>query len=106
MHAFPSPAVESLRLREASCARVASDPLAPLWEGLADATAIVCLEGEVEAQDEAQVEGASHHLAPNDVLVVPSWHTLQLQARATSVLFSDSNCPVQQALGRWREERV
>ena len=44
--------------------------------------------------------------AENDVFVVPSWHTLQLQAGRDTVLFSYSDRPVQQVLGLWRESRL
>ena len=67
-----------------------------------DGTVIVCLEGELRAE----VEGASHAMAPNDVLVVPSWQQLRLRAAAETVLFSYSDRPVQRALGLWREERA
>jgi gentisate 1,2-dioxygenase len=67
-----------------------------------DGTVIVCLEGTAVAQ----VDGQSHDMASNDVLVVPSWHALSLRAEADSVFFSYSDRPVQQALGLWREERM
>lgn len=67
-----------------------------------DGTVIVCLEGTAVAQ----VEGQSHEMASNDVLVVPSWHALSLRADADSVFFSYSDRPVQQSLGLWREERM
>ncbi len=44
--------------------------------------------------------------APRDHFVVPSWHTLELQATDECVLFSFSDRPVQQAVGLWREERL
>ena len=66
-----------------------------------DGTVLVCLEGGAEAE----VEGRAYRIAPNDVLVIPSWHALRLRADAQTVLFSYSNRPVQQALGLWREER-
>lgn len=44
--------------------------------------------------------------APRDHFVVPSWHTLRLQARDECVLFSYSDRPVQQACGLWREQRL
>ena len=66
-----------------------------------DGTVYVCLAGSVEAE----VEGRVFRLAENDVLVVPSWHSLRLRAGAEAVLFSYSDRPVQQALGLWREQR-
>ena len=44
--------------------------------------------------------------APRDHFVVPSWHTLELQADDACVLFSFSDRPVQDAIGLWREERL
>ena len=69
-----------------------------------DGTVHVCLEGAAVAE----VEGIEHRLAPNDVLVVPSWHSLRLRADTAcdTVLFSYSDRPVQRALGLWREERM
>ncbi len=66
-----------------------------------DGTVYVCLQGSAEAS----VEGRTYRLAENDVLVVPSWHGLQLRAGPETVLFSYSDRPVQQALGLWREQR-
>lgn len=42
---------------------------------------------------------------PRDHFVVPSWHSLQLQATTEATLFSFSDRPVHQALGILREER-
>jgi len=44
--------------------------------------------------------------APRDQFVVPSWHTLRLQASDECVLFSFSDRPVQTATALWREERL
>jgi gentisate 1,2-dioxygenase len=44
--------------------------------------------------------------APRDHFVVPSWHTLELEAQDECVLFSFSDRPVQQAVGLWREDRL
>ena len=66
-----------------------------------DATVHVCLEGG----GEARVGEETWRFAENDVLVVPSWHSLQLRADRDALLFSFSDRPVQQALGLWREER-
>jgi gentisate 1,2-dioxygenase len=43
--------------------------------------------------------------APRDHFVVPSWHSLKLQARDECVLFSFSDRPAQQSTALWREER-
>lgn len=67
-----------------------------------DGSVYVCLEGT----GEAQIGDQDHTFAPNDVFVVPSWHTLRLRAHEDLVLFSYSDRPVQQALGLWREERL
>jgi gentisate 1,2-dioxygenase len=67
-----------------------------------DGTVIVCLEGggEVKVGDE------SWHFHENDVVVVPSWHALQLRADRDALLFSFSDRPVQQVVGLWREQRL
>jgi len=68
-----------------------------------DGTVYVCLEGG----GEASVGDESWRFAENDVFVVPSWHTLRLRAGGRStLLFSYSDRPVQQALGLWREQRL
>lgn len=67
-----------------------------------DGTVHVCLEGG----GEALVEDRTWRIAENDVLVVPSWHRLQLRADRDTLLFSFSDRPVQQALGLWREQRL
>jgi gentisate 1,2-dioxygenase len=67
-----------------------------------DGTVLVCLEGE----GEASIGEERFRFAENDVLVVPSWHALQLHSARDSVLFSYSDRPVQQVLGLWREERL
>lgn len=67
-----------------------------------DATVYVCLEGG------GHVKVAENHwrFEENDVFVVPSWHSVELQAERDTVLFSFSDRPVQQALGLWREQRL
>jgi gentisate 1,2-dioxygenase len=67
-----------------------------------DGTVYVCLEGE----GSAEINGETYAFRPNDVFVVPSWHTLQLHARERTILFSFSDRPMQQAIGLWREERM
>ncbi len=67
-----------------------------------DGTVYVCLNGSVQAL----VEGNTWQLAENDVMVVPSWHSVQFRAGPESILFSYSDRPVQQALGLWREQRA
>jgi gentisate 1,2-dioxygenase len=67
-----------------------------------DGTVYVCLEGE----GTAQIGSLTVDFSENDVFVVPSWHTLQLQAKRSTMLFSYSDRPVQQVLGLWREERL
>lgn len=67
-----------------------------------DGTVLVCLEGG----GEVKVGDASWRIAENDIVVVPSWHALQLRADRDSLLFSFSDRPVQQALGLWRDERL
>ena len=67
-----------------------------------DGTVHVCLEGS----GTAEIAGTSHAFNKRDVFVVPSWHTLTLQANEATHLFSFSDRPVQQALGIWREQRI
>jgi gentisate 1,2-dioxygenase len=67
-----------------------------------DATVYVCLEGE----GSAQIGDDTYTFGPNDVFVVPSWHTLRLRAAGRTILFSFSDRPVQQAIGLWREEKM
>ena len=67
-----------------------------------DATVYVCLEGE----GSAQVGDETWSFGPNDVFVVPSWHTLRLKASEQAILFSFSDRPMQQAIGLWREEKM
>ena len=42
---------------------------------------------------------------PRDIFVVPSWHRVTHEASETSVLFSFSDRPIQEALHLFREER-
>jgi gentisate 1,2-dioxygenase len=65
-----------------------------------DASVYVCLEGE----GSMQIAEQSFRFSENDVLVVPSWHTLRVHAHADTILFSFSDRPSQQALGLWRQE--
>jgi gentisate 1,2-dioxygenase len=67
-----------------------------------DGTVYVCLEGE----GSADINGETYTFGPNDIFVVPSWHTLRLHAKAETILFSFSDRPMQQALGLWREEKM
>jgi gentisate 1,2-dioxygenase len=67
-----------------------------------DATVYVCLAGE----GAAELAEESFAFVPNDVFVVPSWHTLRLRARSETILFSFSDRPAQQALGLWRQQKL
>lgn len=67
-----------------------------------DATVYVCLEGA----GSARIGDETYTFGPNDVFVVPSWHTLRLQANDRTILFSFSDRPMQQAIGLWREEKM
>src|SRR5262249_23439032 len=64
----------------------------------------------VEGRGEALVgDGPTQQrfaFGPRDHFVVPSWHTLRLNAGDECVLFSFSDRPVQQATALWREERL
>ena len=67
-----------------------------------DATVYVCQDGQGSARGGDQ----TYTFGPNDIFVVPSWHALSLQASETTILFSFSDRPMQQALGLWREEKM
>jgi gentisate 1,2-dioxygenase len=60
----------------------------------------------VEGRGTARIEGVEHPLAERDLLVVPSWHALELRADTALVLFGYSDKAAQQKLGLWREERL
>ena len=66
-----------------------------------DGTVHVCLEGG----GEVRVADKTWRFDVNDIVVVPSWYSVQWRADRDSFLFSFSDRPVQQALGLWREER-
>jgi gentisate 1,2-dioxygenase len=67
-----------------------------------DGTILVVVEG----RGTALVEGQEHRLEPRDLLVVPSWQTLQLRAETPLVLFGYSDRAAQEKLGLFREERL
>jgi gentisate 1,2-dioxygenase len=67
-----------------------------------DATVFVVVEGT----GTAMVNGRSFDLAYRDLLVVPSWAELTLQADKDLVLFGYSDAAAQQRLGLWREARL
>ena len=71
-----------------------------------DGSVHVCLEGRGQVQVNGLSGSHTWRFEENDVFVVPSWHTLQLQADRDTFLFSFSDRPVQKALGLWREERL
>ena len=65
-----------------------------------DGTVFVVVEGE----GTARVEGEAIPLRPRDLLVVPSWRELVLEAGSDLVLFGYSDKAAQEKLGLWREE--
>jgi gentisate 1,2-dioxygenase len=67
-----------------------------------DSTVHVCLEGE----GHVQVGDRDWRIQPNDIFVVPSWHSLQMSCSRELVVFSFSDRPIQTALGLWRELRT
>lgn len=67
-----------------------------------DGTVFTCLEGE----GAVTIAGQTLRFTENDVFVVPSWHTVQLEANRETVLFSFSDRPVQEALGLFREQKL
>ncbi len=67
-----------------------------------DGTVFCCLEGK----GSININGTDLHFEQNDVFVVPSWSTYQLQASTDTILFSYSDKPVQQVLGLWRDQKL
>jgi gentisate 1,2-dioxygenase len=64
-----------------------------------DATVFVVVEG----RGTARVDGVAHALSDRDLLVVPSWAELTLEAGGDLVLFAYSDAAAQRKLGLWRE---
>jgi len=67
-----------------------------------DGTVLVVVEG----RGTARVEGQDFPLSERDLLVVPSWHALELRAESRMVLFGYSDRAAQEKLRLFREERV
>jgi gentisate 1,2-dioxygenase len=67
-----------------------------------DATVLVVVEGE----GVSRIGDAAFGLAPRDLLIVPSWESLVLEAASDLVLFGYSDAAAQQKLGLWREARL
>ncbi len=59
-----------------------------------------------EGEGTARISHQDYPLSPQDVLVVPSWNSLEIEAADDLVLFSFSDKTVQDKLGVWREERL
>lgn len=66
-----------------------------------DGTVMVVVEGS----GFARVGGVDHTLSQGDILVVPSWHELELQAASDLTLFAYSDRAAQEALGIYREQK-
>lgn len=66
-----------------------------------DGTVFVVVEGE----GGALVDGSEHRLSPRDVLAVPSWNELRLQADSDLILFAFSDKASQEKLNLYRELR-
>jgi gentisate 1,2-dioxygenase len=68
-----------------------------------------CTDGTVfsvvEGAGSATIAGEKFDFEPRDSFVVPSWQTLEIEAKAETVLFSFSDRPGQEAMGLWREKR-
>ena len=60
----------------------------------------------VEGRVRASVGGETFELGPRDLLALPSWTPVELEALEESILFAFSDRPVYEALGLWREERM
>ena len=59
----------------------------------------------VEGKGRVHIGGESFEYEPRDTFVVPSWHPVRFETAGESVLFSFSDRPPQEAMGRWREKR-
>ena len=59
----------------------------------------------VEGRIRATVGGERFELGPRDLIALPGWTEIRLEALEESVLFAFSDRPVYEALGLWREER-
>ena len=59
----------------------------------------------VEGRVRAEVGGESFELGPKDVLALPGWTAVRMEALEESVLFAFSDRPVYEKLGLWREWR-
>lgn len=66
-----------------------------------DGSVIVLVEGSLRAT----VGDKEISLSPKDVLAIPAWASVTLEASGDSILFNFSDAPVHQKLGLWREER-
>jgi gentisate 1,2-dioxygenase len=66
-----------------------------------DGSVIVLVEGSLKAT----VGDKEITLSPKDVLAIPAWSSVTLEAAGETVLFNFSDAPVHQKLGLWREER-
>ena len=60
----------------------------------------------VEGRVRATVAGESFELGRRDLLALPGWTEVRLEALEESVLFAFSDRPVYEALGLWREARA
>jgi gentisate 1,2-dioxygenase len=66
-----------------------------------DAMVLVMVEG----QGRAVIGEQRFDLAPRDLVVVPGWARLTLDAESDLVLFGYSDAAAQHKLGLWREAR-
>ncbi len=66
-----------------------------------DSAVATLTEGRVRAT----VGGETFELGPRDLVALPGWTEIRLEALEESVLFAFSDRPVYEALGLWREER-
>jgi len=66
-----------------------------------DSAVATLMEGRVRAT----VGGERFELGPRDLIALPGWTEVRLEALEESVLFTFSDRPVYEALGLWREER-
>lgn len=67
-----------------------------------DATIFVVVEGS----GTARIDGVALALGPRDIVVVPAWSALELDATEDLVLFAYSDAAAQRKLGLWREALI
>lgn len=71
-----------------------------------DGTVYSVVEGQGRAIVSRGEQTWRFDFGPRDHFVVPSWHAMRFEANTDTVLFSFSDCPVQQAIGILRKQQL